>query len=87
MDRALADAPPAVAWFEIVGPRYFELFGTGTARGRYPADDGAAADREVLLSHDLWTRRGADPAPSSSANPRRSPMRRRSGSSGRSSAL
>ena len=55
-----ADAAPAVAWFEIVGPRYFELFGTGTASGRYPADDSAMAGREVLLSHDLWIRLGAD---------------------------
>ena len=58
----IADAPPAVAWFEIVGPRYFELFGTGTARGRYPSDEGGGAHREVLLSHVLWTRLGADPS-------------------------
>ena len=57
----VGDAPPSVAWFEIVGPRYFALFGNGTALGRYPVSEGAGADREVLLSHQLWTRLGADP--------------------------
>ncbi|MCZ6707703.1 MAG: ABC transporter permease, partial [Chloroflexi bacterium] len=57
----VGDGPPARAWFEMVGPRYFALFGGGIAHGRYPADDGVGADREVLLSHAFWTRLGADP--------------------------
>ena len=56
------DAPPATAWFEIVGPAFFEEFGAGALLGRVPSVGQPTSDREVMLSYSLWRRLGEDPA-------------------------
>ncbi len=55
------DSPPSTAWFEIVGPGFFEQFGAGAALGRVPSVGRATSDREVLLADGLWRRLGGDP--------------------------
>ena len=55
------DSRPATAWFEIVGPGFFEQFRAEAALGRVPSVGRPTSDREILLSGSLWRRLGGDP--------------------------